>query len=265
MIESCDSPVRSNKDDALNKALLSGVLLLCQASGNAPQTSQAQTFDVVSIRPAPLSDQEGGFRRLDTGVMDIKGMSAADLIRNAFYLKRYQVVGGPEWLTRLRFDIKAKDTSLAQVDSKDMTPAVWTAAMNANDDRLRALLADRFRLLAHKETRPMQVYALVVATPSKLTQVPCDQSYYLRPGIAKGHMRLSSVIAELAIDLGRPVADSTGLSGCFDIDLAWTQDPDNDDLPSISGALQKLGLSLQKRPGTGEVLVIDRVEKPSYD
>jgi uncharacterized protein (TIGR03435 family) len=204
------------------------------------------------------------------------------LILEAYRLKGFQLVGGPNWLNDVRFDIVAR--------APENTPQEQTMAM------LRALLAERFKLVAHIETKDQPVYALLTVRadkrlgakikPSNLdcSGEPRSQGCGMNTnttsasGLMKGGGRS---LADLATALGnfvvnRAIIDRTGLIGAYDFELSWT--PDNlqpaspggagaanpNDAPSIFTALQEqLGLKLEPQRGPVEFLVIDSVEQPT--
>jgi bla regulator protein blaR1 len=155
---------------------------------------------------------------------------------------------------------------------------------------LRVLLEDRFQLRVRRETREMPVYALVVEKGgSKLTLhtgEPPLPGQAIRQGrgmfsVKKGGLAL--LTAQLERQLARVVIDRTGLVGDYDYTLEWTPEPGQGgaeslglppqaepiapvDLkgPSIFTALQEqLGLKLESQKGPVEIIVIERVEKPS--
>ena len=140
----------------LNKSLglyLSAALLLAQTAG----------FEVASIKPSPPLDPQkimSGKAHLgmsvDAARVDIGGMSLAELLRTAYRVKPYQI-SGPDWIQSQRFDIVAK---MPEGGSKDKVP-----------DMLQALLADRFKLTVHRDTKEHAVYALIVGkTGSKIKE-----------------------------------------------------------------------------------------------
>src|SRR5262245_31234963 len=137
---------------------------------------------------------------------------------------------------------------------------------------LQALLAERFKLKVHRETREMPIYILVVANNgSRLTPAKDDE----RPmvgGTGPGRMQFQktsmvTLAQNLSENLSQMVIDKTGLSGMFDFTLEWATDlsqPDPDRRPSIFTAVQEqLGLRLESGKGPVEVLIVDGVEKPS--
>jgi uncharacterized protein (TIGR03435 family) len=134
---------------------------------------------------------------------------------------------------------------------------------------LQNLLADRFQLKLHRESKDAPIYALVVAKngPKLKESAPGAQGSI---GMSQGNLSARGVpVAALAdqlsgpvFQLGRPVIDRTGISGIYDFTLDWASD---DSAPSVFTALQEqLGLKLEAQKGSVEVLVVDSMErKPS--
>jgi uncharacterized protein (TIGR03435 family) len=168
---------------------ITAALSLLLAAGSAlAQTARANlSFDVASVRPsAPLDPAKmqaamaaGKMPRfgahVDASRAEYSYMSLRDLIANAYGVKSYQITG-PDWLPAQRFDIVA---TLPQGATKDDAPKM-----------LQALLADRFKVAAHRETQEHPVYALVVAKGGpKLKEAPpaqpIDPDAPLKPGEMK--------------------------------------------------------------------------------
>jgi uncharacterized protein (TIGR03435 family) len=151
------------------KALGKFALTLVLAAGAvlAQSPAVAPAFEVASIKPAPAfnpADVAAG--KLHVGVtidgarVDIGFLSLADLIPIAYRLKRYQV-SGPDWMAAQRFDVQA---TIPEGASKDQVP-----------EMLQALLAERFKLVAHRDSKENSVYALVVGKNGpKLKESPPD-------------------------------------------------------------------------------------------
>jgi len=132
--------------------------LLLSAAATFAQTPPL-AFEVASVKPAgpldPMAIQSGKVRigmKIDGAMVDIGSFSLKDLIRTAYEVKDYQI-SGPDWLgsimTAERFNVQAKIPDGA---TKEQVPQM-----------LQALLADRFKLVVHSETKDHSVYALVVA------------------------------------------------------------------------------------------------------
>jgi uncharacterized protein (TIGR03435 family) len=138
-----------------------------------------------------------------------------------------------------------------------------------------ALLAERFQLQEHQESRSMQVYALILAGKGngKLKESAADASPILTMTgnssikITTKKGSIDQLVRQLSGNLDRPVMDATGLTATYDYELEWT--PSNSSAtdataPSIFTALQEqLGLKLESRQAPIQVWVIDRAEKPS--
>jgi bla regulator protein blaR1 len=151
------------------------------------------------------------------------------------------------------------------------------------------LFADRFQLIVHRETKEQQVYALVVGkSGSKIqpTQGTGERQGMMRMGrgqVDGQGISLDNLVHALSNQLGRPVVNRTGLNGNFDIKLQWTPDPgqstspfggqpppgvepppSDPNGPSLFTAIQEqLGLRLESQKGPVEMIVIDRVERPT--
>jgi uncharacterized protein (TIGR03435 family) len=128
------------------------VLAAGAALGQMPTPGPA--FEVASVKPAApldaskvMSGQMHVGMRMDAARVDIGSMSLADLIRVAYRVKPYQV-SGPDWMASERFDVLAK---LPEGASREQVP-----------EMLQALLAERFKLTVHRESKQDAVYALVV-------------------------------------------------------------------------------------------------------
>jgi uncharacterized protein (TIGR03435 family) len=183
-------------------------------------------------------------------------ISLQALIEYAYDINRNQIVG-PAWLEYETYDIEAKPAhpvSVAQIKLM-----------------LQALLADRFKLTVHKESREMAVYALVAAKGGPhLREAPADEvpSFRRTPGhIVAKNEPLSSFIQAFRGNffvpglLDHPVVDMTGLKGRYDFALQWAQ-RDTDNGPSLFTAVQEqLGLRLVAQKGPVDILVIDHAEK----
>jgi uncharacterized protein (TIGR03435 family) len=233
------------------------------------------------------------------------GLSATNcplqlLIRSAYQLEDNQVSGAPAWLTSERYDIEAKMESSVVERIRRLSDDERRAT---RERMLQALLAERFKLAVHRETKELPEYALVIAKSGPKVQEAKPGETYPNgikgpDGIARaGFMRMgrgdltaqglsmSTVVRLLSQQLGRTVLDKTGLTGIYNFTLKWTPDESQDGPfrgpepgqpgsgsspssdfsgPSIFTAIQEqLGLKLEPQKGPVEVLVIDHVEKPS--
>jgi len=233
-------------------------------AAQSPEPSAEPRFDVASVKPA-LSPYElgrqaalggNGGQRVSTfvGIRTLPGgrfmastVSVKALIARAFDVKDYQIDGGPKWIASDFFEIAA-------IAGREATPAEFNTM-------LKALLADRFGLRTHTETRQLPVRVLTVARGDgrlgaglKPTSAECKKQLEERKSGASppqppprtmpttppcggmvrtsrqgagttmmmGGGELSSLVRRISSDLGGPVVDRTGLSGRFDITLDYT-------------------------------------------
>ena len=208
------------------------------------------------------------------GTIDISGdriaitsASLEWLITWAHDIHTSRLYSKPNWLNSVRYDILANAPGYDAED--DRRPGRLQRMM-------QALLRDRFKLVLHTETRELPMYAMVVAPSGlkiHLTELRGEigQSPFGRPGRGRlvGAQVTSEMLANvLSNQLGRTVQDQTGLSGVFDFKLEWEPDGQATDStnarmgPSLFTAIQEqLGLKLEARKGSVEVLVIDRIER----
>jgi uncharacterized protein (TIGR03435 family) len=186
------------------------------------------------------------------------------LIRAAYTLQLDQIINAPTWSESERFDISA-------LADREIAGAVWTPGTYAPMQlMLQSLLGERFKMVSHMERRQRQSYSLVPdkrgtrLTPSSH---PCSEQCYQK-GV--GTLTWKSVplaqFAELLSQLtGRVVTDATGLAGTFDLDLQWSDDP-GADAPSILTAVrEQLGLRLEPKRVSVDVLIVDHIERPTPD
>jgi uncharacterized protein (TIGR03435 family) len=247
-----------------------------------------QEFDVATIKPSDppsISYTIGGisyapksFHFTPGGGLQTTGSTVKDLIVTAYDVHPSQIQGGPPWAAVDRYDVTAKVTE-GDGNPATLTDAErqkWTERIRL---RTRALLASRFNLAVHKETRESAMYELNVDKNGPKADALKESSGTL--GISfRGNVMSSNggdmheLVLLLSSQLQKPVVDKTGLTGKYDFTLRWateqlslvpgtpTGDPDKS--PSIFTALrEQLGLHLDSTKGPLEVLVIDRAEKPS--
>jgi uncharacterized protein (TIGR03435 family) len=236
-------------------------------------TTPRLTFDVASIKPS----QSGagalyGIKPLPGG----SGYTAQNvpvklMISLMYKVPMRQILGGPDWINTDRFDVEARADHPSSVDDLHVM--------------FQNLLADRFNLKFHKETKEGPVYALSVDKSGlKMTADGTGQALGIPivPGPGGGFngtrvsmQFLSWWLGNQLQNDGRPVIDETGLDQSYDFTLSFVpQLPPNvsrdslpaemQNLPSIFDALkQQLGLKLEPQKGPIEYYVIDNVEKPS--
>jgi uncharacterized protein (TIGR03435 family) len=217
-----------------------GCLLMLLSGGAIAQTDSHPEFEVASVKPA-APDARGMFIRPGPGGgVSITNMTLKELIVIAYRIQRFQISGGPAWLDSVHYDIIAKPEAKPKQGEIPLM--------------LQALLADRFQLTIHRETKEFPVYALVLARkdgklgpglvaakeggctppdpnqrlpppePGKLPSLSCGQMMMSPRQLRVVSGPLANMIMPLSRFLGRTVIDQTGLTGNFDISLDWTPD-----------------------------------------
>lgn len=219
-------------------------------------------FDVVAIRPSRTGEPGGGMTQIGGGV-SVRNLSVNMLIEIAYNLKSFEISGGPGWVSTARYDIEAK--------------AEGNPSFQERLKMLRPLLADRFQLKFHHETRQMRIYSLTVAKGGPKLRSAAARGYIrVGRGLLEGKGVTMPTLADLlGGSLDQRVIDKTGITGGFDIKLQWTpmerevDFPDGDSPgdasgPSLFTAIrEQLGLKLEPAKGPVEVLVIDHIDRPS--
>ena len=235
------------------------LLALAVFTGVACAAQSQPAFEVASIH----RNVHGGDARVDVtpGRVTMNNATLRTLIRNGYDIQNFQFAGGPSWLDSDAFDISATIADHAEVSEAQYRALV------------RAILADRFQLKVHWETRQGDVYALVVAKGgSKLKVADPSREPGLNTNISAHEGRMIATNAPvfylssvLGNKLSHPVIDKTGLQGKYDWTLVWDPEPGADSTePSIFTAVQEqLGLKLDAQKGPVQMLVIDSVERPS--
>ena len=279
----------------------SGVILGVLLTGLAPRAQHAlapgaaAVFEAASIKERTAPGDGSFVGRQPGGRFTTQNATLREIIEYAYELQGFQLVGSLAPIDGARWDITATLGTGATPDA--IVPAV------------RALLADRFGLSVHRETRTLQVYALRTARPDgtpgpRLTKSALDCQALMAaarrgggppPPEARqcgfrgriGSLQSSGMpLTELALALsgrvGRAIVDQTGLTGPWDLTLTYAPDsaqipagtlaPDapapasNPDAPILFTALQEqLGLRLVSTTAPVDVLVVDRVARPTPD
>jgi uncharacterized protein (TIGR03435 family) len=247
-------------------AMASAAVAIAQTADGAVQVD-AVRFDAASVRPNRDSTQQS-MRRLPGGRFTATAATVHSLLLGAYGVQRYELAGGPSWMATDRFDIVA---SLG-AEPPPAAPGVPDRVSLA----LRTLLAERFRLVVHREPRQTDVYHLVTAesgTPGpglRRSTGDCAPSCGGRQGFGRLEgrgMTIASLAPTLAGHVRRLVVDRTGLQGTWDVELRFAPDGATDtSAPSIFTALrEQLGLKLEPARDAVEMLVVDRLEHPTAD
>lgn len=243
-------------------ALIVAITLTLSVSSGA-QKQTGIIFDVSTVKPARNNDTPGFIRRLDNGTVSVASMTVYDMIELFYYVRPYQLSGGPDWSKRERFDVVGKDSTASTMGRPEGDALAVT--VKEGDEQMRQLLKDRFQLELRHEVRALPTLMLLADKKKKFSQVPCSSTYRLQHGVVKGAIHIASLAALLQVEYGMPVSDDTGLDGCYYIDTQWTNDPSNESLPSIETSLHDLGFRIKMVTGNVDVLIIDHLERPRPD
>ena len=247
--------------------LLFGSSTLCWLSLIKGQpAAPGARFDVASIKVTPSGTAARWAGAPSPDTFAVSGLQLKYLICVAYNVEGYQVLGGPSWMDSEAYDIVAKAEGGG---SSSQFPVM-----------LQNLLADRFSLRLHRETRPMRSYILALdKNGPKFRNSGGDAKYSRR--ISDGHLTYTRVGMKafgqwLSNQVGRTVVDMTDLEGYYDFSLEWTPDLPavtsethhadalSTGAPSLFSAVrEQLGLKLELRTVQLEFLVIDHAAKPS--
>ena len=246
-----------------------GLIAAFPASPQTPPTAKLE-FEVATIKP--LEVPKGGRSVsliLNHGTARLEAATLRQIIVQAYSVQRVRVIGGPAWYNTEQYDV------LAKAENPDSTP-------DQVREMLKSLLADRFKLALHKETREMPIYSLAVDKGGpKFEKAAADEKPVVQPGPmgrlvfqAQGMLSLVNTLANM---LDMPVDDRTGLTGRYDFtferfptDLTGHRSADGaappmrpDPRDYLPESVEKLGLKLQAKKGRAEVLVVDHAERMS--
>jgi uncharacterized protein (TIGR03435 family) len=282
---------------ALAAAAMTVLILPVVAGAMSPvaqvRGESAPRFEVASVKlnttaTIPLSaahlaflrgagagnSRDGRFR----AVGDLAAMPVSVLIQIAYNLKDLQLDGGPSWVRSDRYEVDAR--------------AEGSATFEQMRPMLQSLLAERFKLTLRRETRQLPVYDLLpdrgglkIMSMKEGSCLPADQAIPFGPLNTCGGLRrqfaperhvleaigipMTKLAELLSDDVGRVVIDKTGFTNLFSFRLEFAPvalqvAPADSSVPPVFGALQEqLGLRLEPARAPVEVLVIDRVERPS--
>jgi uncharacterized protein (TIGR03435 family) len=272
----------SPQGPAIPTALLLAAALAPTALGDPPQypsqapavagpAAQPLAFAVASVK-LTLPEIRGS-RAFAPGAGDrlsLQGMPLRALIQLAYTLPPDMVSGGPSWVDDTRYNVEAR--------------AEVKATQQQRLEMLKTLLAERFRLTFHYESKETSTYMLTTGKngPKMKERKPGDGG---EPSGIRDTGSLHYVCRDTSMAwfarylestvLSRPVADKTGLSGTYDFDLSWRPDDSQfkgrfagsreaeSDLPDLFTALKNIGLRLETAKSLVQFLRIDHAEKPS--
>ena len=244
---------------------------------SAQTGSDSPQFEAASVKPVPHGTPYGGMRggpgTSSPGEIRYDAVTLRAVVATAYGVQRFQIVG-PRWFDDERFEIVAK-----------ILPGTTLPRFQL---MLQGLLAERFHLELHKETRPLSAYEITVARsglkmrPAPLPETPplpaSDTSAPTSSGMQwstagenvelRGRsITMRQILVWLNGETHREIVDKTGMKGAYDFDMSWTLDTSNEPSDSfgadiLDAALEKyLGLKVVARKVPVEMLVIDRLDR----
>jgi uncharacterized protein (TIGR03435 family) len=238
-----------------------------QTKPQAPERMPADahpTFDVATIKPHDPNSYRQGFNDRG-GRFTIRGQSVSSLLMFAYSINKHQIEDLPDWASNATFDIDGITDPLGEPNLRQM------------QEMIQKLLADRFQLKLHRETRELPVYALQLEKSGpKLASAADPNAQPDQESSSHGteitHVYTSCAMADFILGmqffLDRPIVDQTGLTGRYDLKLRYTYNESSTDDPNAPPGLftaikEQLGLRLKASKAPIYVLVIDRIDQPS--
>jgi len=215
------------------------------------QCGQNPAFDFATIKPNdPVRNPNvvAGWSISRSGLRAVGSLRT--FVKQAYGIDDTQIAGGPKWF----------DSDAFEIDGRTAAPAN-PGELNL---MLQSLLAERFNLKMHSETRQLPVYSLVVAkSGSRLQPDDAPGTSSSGPTLLRGIMDTAAIAHNLTSTLRRNVIDNTGLKGTYKFSLTWALEEQTDG-PSIFTAIQEqLGLKLESAKGPVQVFIIDRAALPT--
>jgi uncharacterized protein (TIGR03435 family) len=229
-------------------------------------------FDVASIKPNTGGPGPMMIQMPPNGRVSIVNATVRMVLRSAYRLQDYQIIGGPDWLNRDRYDIQATPSADFQPDP--LVPCMGAdCPLTKTQIMMQQLLVDRLQFKSHRETREFPVYELTVAksgfklkevaappprapgalppppppppppgtgpptNPAALPTPPPGMMMNFGTGIAASALPFASLASALSQLLGRPVVDKTGITGYYDFKIVFSREgiPNNGPAPPLPG------------------------------
>jgi uncharacterized protein (TIGR03435 family) len=251
-------------------------LTLARAEGDAawaiPKADAAMAKDadpdweVATVRPSDPEDTHAGFHLRGRRIF-IERQTVESMLLLGYGVHRKQIAGAPDWIATEHWDVNGVPDVPGQPGLKQIQSMV------------RKILVERFGLASHMETRDLAIYAITVAKGGpKMEKSAGDPNGLLdedenENGGQRNLQMTNATIGDLALVMkfmmDRPVVDQTQLPGRYDFRLKWTFDEtraptDGSAAPSVFTAIEEqMGLKLDAVKAPAEVMVIDKVERPS--
>jgi uncharacterized protein (TIGR03435 family) len=243
-------------------------VVLCASGLVYGQAGAPEQFEVASIKPSNADPRSSSGIQAGHGRLTASNVTVKRCIMGAYGVGLHQILGGPDWLDSDRFDILAKSEQ-----------PVGDHALMA---MLQSLLAERFKLTLHRETRMIPAFVLEVAKGgAKLEKAEGGEASTQASttnaaseiAARNTSMDLLARVLARAREIDLPVENLTGLDGLFNFRLQWTPESTKPaspaegratEGPSLFTAIEEqLGLRLRAQKAPVQVLVIDHAERPT--
>jgi uncharacterized protein (TIGR03435 family) len=223
------------------------------------------SFEVATVKLSDPADQSSGFHTTGHRLF-YENESMQDLISFAYGVHGKQIAGAPDWFSKDRYDIKG------------MPDVAGEPGQKQQKEMLQKLLAERFDLKLHTDSRILSIFTITVAKggsrlqPSKSDPDGLPDQTGSNNGSQQSRRFNNNSMADFAqmmqYFVDRPVIDLTGLPGKYDFKMEWSnsETPGNDpkQLSDLLTAMpEQLGLKMEAAKGPAKVLVIDHVDRPS--
>jgi uncharacterized protein (TIGR03435 family) len=259
-------------------------LLIWCSVAFAQQPPPKPAFEVAVVRPVDPNSSILVGMSADPAIVRYRNLTLRDAIRGAYKVRDFQIVG-PDWMSTVRFEVDAK---LPPGANTDQIPEMF-----------QALLEERFKLTFRRETKEMQVYALLAGKDGaklkpveKKTDNQPDQPMAMgtdgKPrsvvmfGGSSAGVTITAPSASVLTLVGvtsrftsQPVVDETGIKGEYDFSLTFAPEdttslpgvPPNspagasDPAPTLSEAVKKYGLRIESRKASIEMFILTHIEK----
>ncbi len=230
------------------------------------QVKSPSEFEVASVKPNTLNDRIVTIDVGPGGRFLARGYTLVLLIQRAYEVMDWNVSEGPGWIRDDRWDVDARAKMQGNLTDKTLQPM------------LRALLADRFKLKMHTETRDMAAAALTIARGGlKATVTPNetpnrDTFRFTGNGLSGQGISMRDFARFVCGKMAMVCVDQTGLTGFYDVKATWPTDDQSPPPPGIDpreaqqakvmqAIEQQLGLKIVRQKVPIEMLIIDHVEK----
>jgi uncharacterized protein (TIGR03435 family) len=239
-------------------------------------TPTAGSFEVASVKGDKDSTARPALVQRGPGTFFAENSTARNLIRGAYGVQWFRVVGGPDWIDADRFDITAK-LQAADSNGGDEWPRVEAA--------LQRLLIERFGLKVHREMRPMKQLVIrrargatplthrggscvsddASSSPAAVVSLGyCGTIRFTPDGsITGGGISMGSLVGAISSLTGLPTRDETGVTGVFDVALTWV--PDDVGATLFTALREQLRLVVSSETKPMEVIVVDDIRRPTQD